>query len=100
MELDINYFYSLTPRQFANIQKGWSERRDAEQKERLILTRRLMFASLAPYSKGLTEQSLWPLDFEKELIEKSNLRDDAKIAEALKESLEFWARVDAARGKA
>lgn len=100
MGLDINYFYSLTPRQFANIQKGMFEKRDAEQKERLILVRRLMFASLAPYSKGLTEQSLWSFDFEKELIEKANHRDDAEIAKQLEESIAFWQRVDAARGKA
>lgn len=63
MGLDIDYFYNLTPRQFANIQKGWALIRDADSKERIVLTRKLMYAALAPWSKNLTEDKLWKLDF-------------------------------------
>lgn len=65
MGLKIKYFYSLTPRQFFNIHKGWDESRDAAQKERMILTRRLMFASLAPYSKA-KEEEIWPFIWDAE----------------------------------
>lgn len=39
------------------------QRRDAESRERIILTRKLMWSNLAPWSKGITEEKLWPLDF-------------------------------------
>lgn len=100
MGLSIDYFYSLTPRQFTNIQKGWSDRRDAEQKERFILTRRLMFAALAPHSKGLTEQSIWPLEFENELLDEVEQRDDEQMAKDLEEVRLFWERYDAIKAKA
>lgn len=100
MALDIEYFYSLTPRQFSNIQKGWADRRDGEQKERLILVRRLMYAALAPHSKGLTEQSIWPLDFEKDLLDKANERDEAQMIKELEAAAAFWERYDAGKAKA
>lgn len=98
--MQIDYFYSLTPRQFNNIQVGYNDRRDAEQKERLILVRRLMFSALAPHSKGLTEQSLWHFDFENDMLDQANERDNEQLAEQLEKSIEFWQRVDATRGKA
>lgn len=98
MGLDINYFYSLTPREFANIQKGYDQRREAESNERLILARRLFFAVLAPYKKGLTEESAWPLDIDNK--HDASKRDDEQLVKDLQEAIEFWERVDAARAKA
>lgn len=60
--LDIDYFYNLTPRQFHNIEKGINQKRDAESKERMYLTRRLMYCSLAPHSKNLKEESIWDIE--------------------------------------
>lgn len=59
-----------------------------------------MFASLAPYSKNITEQGIWPLDFDNEMLEKVKDRDDAQIVEDLQKSIEFWERIDAIRGEA
>jgi hypothetical protein len=64
--LRVDYFYSLTPRQFNNILEGWNLKRDAESKERQIYTRKLMYASLVPWSKNLKEKDLWPFDWEDE----------------------------------
>lgn len=100
MGLNIDYFYRLTPRQFTNIQKGWTERRDAEQKERFILTRRLMFAALAPHSKGITEQSIWEFDFENDLLQKAEQRDDEQLVKDLEATKLFWERYDAIKAKA
>lgn len=61
MGLTIDYFYSLTPRQFFNIQRGWLERRNAESMERMLLTRKIMLTNLMPWSKGLTEEKIWPI---------------------------------------
>ena len=98
MGLEINYFYNLTPRQFINIQKGWSDRRDAESKERMIYTRRLMFAFLQPYAKkGLTEQSLWPFDWENEKqLERSEEESEA-MAKELEATIKRWEERDKKR---
>lgn len=96
--MSITYFYSLTPREFNNIQQGYNERREAESNERLILARRLMFAVLAPYKKGMTEESLWPLDIDKQ--HDVEARDEADMVKQLQDSIDFWARIDAARAKA
>lgn len=92
MGLDINYFYSLTPRQFGNIQRGWADRRDAESKERLILTRRLMYSNLVPWSKNLNEQKLWPFDWETETQDLSTPSEDE-----LEASKKRWEMRDALR---
>jgi len=59
-----------------------------------------MFSALAPHSKGLTEQSLWSFDFENDMLDQANERDNEQLAEQLEKSIEFWQRVDATRGKA
>lgn len=87
---------SLTPRQFQNIQIGWQERRDAEMKLQMLLTRKTMYAALLPYTKGLTEQQLWPLDFESESQEFTEDEMDQRARE-LEESMARWAERDAKR---
>jgi hypothetical protein len=89
MGLTIDYFYNLTPRQFANIQRGWSDRRDAESKERIMLVRKIMWSNLAPWSKGITEEKLWPLEF-------LNIAQptEAPTEEALQQSIERWRKRD------
>lgn len=99
MSLNVDYFYSLTPRQFQNIQIGWMDRREAESRERILLTRKVMFAALAPWGKGLTEDKIWPLDFEKQIQSKSNQKSERQMQIDLDESLKFWARIDAMRSK-
>ena len=92
--LNIDYFYSLTPRQFYNHQKGWSDLRDADSKERMIFTRRLMFASLAPWSKGIKEQDIWPFDFDNS----AESLDEATIAKEIEETRNYWDEIDKRRG--
>lgn len=97
MGLDINYFYNLTPRQFTNIQKGWSDRRDAESKERMIYTRRLMFAFLQPYAKNLTEQKLWPFDWESESVLERSVEESDAMAKELEATIKRWEQRDKKR---
>lgn len=97
MGLNIDYFYSLTPRQFYNHQKGWSDVRDAESKERMIYTRRLMYASLAPWAKNLKEQDIWKFDFD-EAYPEIEEKDEATVAMELEETLRFWEEIDRKRG--
>lgn len=95
MGLSIEYFYSLTPRQFYNHQKGWADLRDADSKERMIFTRRLMYASLAPWSKNLKEQDLWPFDFENNNV----ALDEETLTKQLEETRKYWEEIDRRRNK-
>lgn len=97
MGLELDYFYSLTPRQFGNIQQGWQERRDAEMKMQMLLTRKTMFAALLPYSKNLTEQDLWPMEFDQENTLEFSEAEQARITQELEESKARWEARDAAR---
>lgn len=94
MGLKINYFYSLTPRQFFNHVKGWSDLRDAESKERMIFTRRLMYSNLAPWTKGLKETDIWPFDFEKD---NNDRKDHEILKEELQQTLDYWDEIDRRR---
>lgn len=49
--LNINYFYSLTPREFYNILTGYNRKTEAEFKTNWEQTRQLMFAVLQPHVK-------------------------------------------------
>lgn len=91
MGLTIDYFYSLTPRQFFNIQSGWSTRRNAESLERMVLTRKIMLSNLAPYSKSLTEKSLWPIpEVDNAILQE--LPED--YLEQINNSIERWQQLD------
>lgn len=97
MGLTIDYLYSLTPRQFFNIQKGWNDRRVNESNERLILTRKIMFAALLPHTKKehqLTEKDIWTLPFEvEEKTPESQLIADLEAAE------KYWEQIDKRRNQ-
>lgn len=100
MNLNLNYFYSLTPRQFYNIQKGFGKRSEDQLKDQLILNRRLAFTFVSPYlkDKNLTEEKWMPLYFEKQKTSKEYLEQQIELVEKQKA---FWAKVDASKmGKA
>lgn len=97
MGLTIDYLYSLTPRQFFNIQKGWSDRREAESNERLILTRKIMFASLLPHTKKdhqLTEKEIWTLPFETE-----DKMSETELISELEAAEKYWEKIDKRRNQ-
>lgn len=97
MGLTFDYFYSLTPRQFYNIQKGYSDRREAESNERLILTRRIMYASLMPWSKNLNEQDVWKFDWETNAQIERGEEADKLLAQQLEETEKYWQSIDERR---
>ena len=49
--LALDYFYSLTPREFSNILSGYRDRQESEFRDRWERTRRQMWAALAPHQK-------------------------------------------------
>lgn len=89
MGLDIGYLYSLSPRQFYNIQKGFMEKEELNAKTSWEQTRKLFFAVLKPHLKKATikENELMPFPWDVEegldgLVSKSDTVEDI---EAVKE---------------
>lgn len=56
-----------------------------------------MFAALLPYSKNLTEQDLWPMEFDN--VEDISEEEQNRIIKELEESKARWEARDAARQK-
>ncbi|XRE42213.1 hypothetical protein ACIVBQ_000417 [Tenacibaculum discolor] len=50
--LEIMYFYSLTPRQFYNVLKGWRKRNEKKENNHWEQTRLLMYSFLKPHAKN------------------------------------------------
>lgn len=66
-------------------------------KMQMLLTRKTMFAALLPYSKNLTEQDLWPMEFDN--VEDISEEEQNRIIKELEESKARWEARDAARQK-
>lgn len=71
MGLTIDYFYSLTPRQFHNVQVGWNQNQEMQIKTSWEQTRRLYEGILRPYikDKNKTVQDLLPMPWDVEDVQ-------------------------------
>lgn len=56
--MNIDYFYELTPRQYANIETGYYTKQNNRSKELWMMTRKIMYAALLPNTKNLKENQL------------------------------------------
>ena len=69
-------------------------------KERLLLTRKIMYASLLPNLKsGTSEDSIWSFDWEVDALQKNKQKTENDLQKELNEMKAFWERVDLARKK-
>lgn len=70
MGLNIDYFYSLTPRQFYNISKGYRKKEEDSFKLSWEQTRSIMFTVASPHFKKSKQNSkisdFMPFPWEKE----------------------------------
>jgi hypothetical protein len=97
--LKLKYFYSLTPRQFTNIERGYRKQEDTLSKERCVLTRKIMWATAFPHLKEkITEEQLWPLPWDVIIDENLEQIITAKESEKLKADAEkvkeFYKKID------
>ena len=92
MGLQIDYFYSLTLRQFANICAGYFKKKKFEQNSYLLGVRKIMYSTLLPYQKkGFKEQDLFRLEFEEIDTDEIDLYNEI---ESVKSQKEFWEEMD------
>lgn len=97
MQLNIIDFYQLTPKEFFAYREGFIGIRDADSKERLLLTRKLMYASLAPYSKNLKEVQIMEFEWEKDTIKKLTEEEALEAEIEVRESINFWKKYDSGK---
>lgn len=95
MGLQLDYFYSLTPRQFSNAVKGFRKKEENRSKEAWVMHRRTAFWILSPNLKeGARELDLdvfyWEKDSVKELAEAEVLQ----MQEIIKKSQSVFDRYD------
>jgi hypothetical protein len=94
MNIRLSDFYEYTPLEFFALREGFVNIRDADSQERLLLTRKLMWASLAPYSKRLKEQDIMKFEFELQAQEKAAKLDSEETKKELEQAMNFWKQYD------
>lgn len=96
MGLEHHYFYSLTPRVFSNISKGFNQRKESEEITSWTQTRKMMFAVLKPHlkNKNATEKDLFVFPWENKTEEDSEFLTENQAEEILKKQKEFWKKID------
>ena len=95
LNLDINYFYKLTPRQFDNILEGYRCKEEASIKLKYELNRDLEWAIMSPYldeknpkhPKTIIEYKCFPWEKQKEVLAITKTKTKA-------EQQAFWENVD------
>lgn len=89
--LNLNYFYSLTPRQFYNIVEGYSKKEDQLFKRSWEQTRLLAFYAAYNFEskdKNLTPEKFYPLPWE----QKKKVSNKPKMS--LQEVKELFNKID------
>jgi len=102
MGFTIAYFYSLTPRQFFNVYKGWRKRQHEVYKTESERMRLLMWAALAPHqAKGakLTPEQLLTFPWEEPQADALPELSPEQLTAAAIEMRDFWDKTDAKLAK-
>jgi len=98
MGLQIDYFYSLTPRQFGNTIKGFRIRDEIKSKETWILARRIAFLVLTPNLKEhAKELDLMVFPWEEKTVKILAEKELLEMEEQIRISEAFFARADESR---
>lgn len=100
MGLALEYFYSLTPREFHNALSGFRNRQEMEFRNSWEQTRHIMFAALAPHQKkgsNLTPAKVMGLSWDNPEDDAATLKG-GNVAE-IQDGIDTWAKIDAKRAQ-
>jgi len=104
LRLKVKYFYSLTYREFVNTVNGFQKYEDIKSREQWSMTRKMMYASVAPYAdENFKETDFFKFPGEEEMLKKIAEKQLLVDLERERISKEFFAKYDAkkaAMGKA
>lgn len=98
MGYTVEYFYSLTPREFDNACAGYRRLQEQQMQLQWNQTRMIMWAALAPHQKqgtNLTPEKLLQFEWDKKHTPDTAPREltDEEIRQ-LRESAAEWERID------
>jgi hypothetical protein len=88
--LTIDYFYSLTPRQFANTVNGRRKRDDNESKERWMIARKIMYFSIVLKTKNLKEKDIINFPWEDSKEFEFSIEDQEKLLDEVESVKAFY----------
>jgi len=87
--LSLDYFYNLTPRQFANTVNGRRKSDDNKSKERWMIARKIMYFSIVLKTKNLKENDIMSFPWEDSQNEFS-LEDHEKLLDQVETVKAFY----------
>jgi hypothetical protein len=88
--LSLNYFYNLTPRQFANTVNGRRKRDDNQSKERWMIARKIMFYSIVLKTKNLKEKDIMSFPWEDSKEFEFSLEDQEELLDQVESVKAFY----------
>lgn len=91
MGMSISYLYSLTPRQFDNIQQGWNANLEMSTKTSWEQTRKLFEVIIRPHLKDKNKTAFDLLPFPWDIKEKES---EEKEQESFEEMADRWSEID------
>jgi hypothetical protein len=95
--LQLEYYYSLTYREFMNTVTGFEEKRNQNTKLFYELTRKIMYAALLPHTKGdLKENEVLEFEWEKAKIQQMSIDEMVEMQEQEALTKAFFDRWDQA----
>jgi hypothetical protein len=98
MQLQLKEYYNLTPRNFFNALKGFRKKEDTLSKERWLIARKIMFASMKPYlEQSAKETDLLQFTWEENQLKELAESDAEKIKEDIIRMENYWAEIDEKR---
>lgn len=90
--------YDLTPRSFFNAVNGARKKEDTFSKERWVLTREIVFATLGPYlEKGTEKQDVMPFEWEQKKIKALAEQKEKELLDGIEKVVGYWDRYDNAQ---
>lgn len=95
MRMTFDEFYGLTARSFSNAINGYRKKEETLSQERFIIMRKLMFASLKPYSSnGFVETDIMQFPWEEKLVKELSQKETNELLKEIERIDNFWKNYD------
>jgi hypothetical protein len=98
--MSLDEMYSHTPRSFFNAVDGYRKKEDSISKERWVIAREIIFATIQPYLKnGEEKHDIITFEWEVKELEKIKKQNEKSLLENIESVKDFWERQDNAVAK-
>lgn len=95
MQMTYRHFYSLTPRSFSNAVQGYRNKEETLSRERFLIMRKLMYASLRPHGQSsFQETDIMVFPWEELTIKKLSEEQAAQALLEVEKVNDFWRNYD------